>query len=222
MSQYAAPTDYDAAPPLVTSKLAIAALVCAILVVCPPIPLIGALLGLIALFTVGERSGTKGKGLALVAVVIGLIATAAAAFIVYFMVDMGMKFVEKAQQRPNEVLTAGFSGDIDGFLAGFNNPQANAEDATLFLTTLESRYGEFIDCRWDMQNSQSQSSPGQPRVTMPYFLEFDQKTLNANIELVFDESGGSVTAVMENMQLGYIMVNDPENGDLRFPPAGSQ
>jgi hypothetical protein len=222
MSQYATPTDYDAAPPLVTSKLAIAALVCAIIVVCPPIPLIGALLGLIALFTVGERAGTKGKGLAFVAVVIGLIATAAAGIVIYFVVDMGMKFVEQAQARPNEVLTAGFSGDIDGFLAGVDNPQADADSAMAFLTTLETRYGEFIECRWDMQNNQSQTRPGQPRVTMPYFLEFDQKTLNADIELVFDETATSPMAVMENMKLGSIMVYDPENGDLRFPPAGSQ
>lgn len=77
-----APHSHDSfgAPPATqkTSGLAIAALVCSLIVCVPGLGVIGLILGLIAMFTIGSSDGrVRGKGLAAAAIILGLLVSTA-------------------------------------------------------------------------------------------------------------------------------------------------
>ncbi|MCK4872753.1 MAG: DUF4190 domain-containing protein [Phycisphaerales bacterium] len=198
--------------PIVTSRLAITALVCSLVFFCPLTTLIAPLLGVIAIFTIGSNPHRKGIGLAATAIVLGLAFTVGQAFIGYKTYSM---FIGPIRVGPRDALAVGSAGDIVGFQNSFHGPGATADEAVarVFLDELTARYGGFVGCTVDLQ-TQAQTTPGQPAVPFVYILTFEKTTVSAEAEIIIaDPTTGEFIS-----KLGYIQIFDEEAGDLHYPP----
>jgi hypothetical protein len=210
------PFDATAAGPQKTSGLAIAALVCS-LICCIPITTIpGILLGIIALVSIGGDPAKKGKGMALVAIILGVVFTAGQAYVYPKGYAYFKEVMQLVWQGPSEAMTVGFAGDAAAFKGCFHGPGASASDAEAqaFIAALRGRYGEYVGCRFDEETADSRQPPfGKTSVTFPYVLEFDSGEVKAEAEIIFSDpvKGGFVN------KLGHITVFDPDLGDLTYP-----
>jgi hypothetical protein len=221
MSQYPGtfnqPYNEGYAEPPKTSGLAITALVCSLIFCCPITTVLGVILGAIAMVTIGSAPGRKGKGLAIAAVLLGVIFTIG-------QVLFGMWFyrtlVKPVMEGPREALVAGFSGDISGFKSHFYGAGATATDADAqqFIEELRTRYGTFVSVKFDEQSGQSaRGQPGQPEAPFPYVMTFQNKpSVKATTVIIFvDQKTGAFV-----FKLGSITVHDSSLGDVKYPPEG--
>jgi hypothetical protein len=220
MSQYQSPFGQptmspDAEPPK-TSGLAVTALVFSLIFFCPITTILAPILGAIAFATIGSDPKKKGKGMAIAAIILGLIFTTGQYFVGKMAWDVGMGWLKFVMQGPESALQKGFAGDIPGFKAEFFGGGASATDAEAkaFIEALRSRYGEFTGARFDEQSGQRpQGQPGKANMPFPYILTFGGKSVNAETELWFaDQSTGAMMT-----KLGYIKVFDSDGGTLVYP-----
>lgn len=220
MTQFQSPLDTQMhyGQPLRTSGLAIASIICSLIFFCPVTTIIGPILGVIGLITISEMRGTKGKGLAATAVVLGIFFTVGWIIIGItagrFIIDAG----EFVQTGPRTALTAGFAGDLQGFQNEFHGPGAtNPDGAEAFITELRTRYGEFRGSNL-MPGSQPRQPrrPDDPAMVAAYVLTFEDSQVNADVELMFaDPAASSIVFVYK---LSSITVLDSQLGDLKYPP----
>lgn len=216
---YAQPTDAPvvygdgvARPPL--SALAVASLVCSLIVCCPIVTLIGPLLGLSAIISISAHpTERRGKGLAMAGIIIGILTTAlGGAGIVYLMqVYRGMgEFV--ADDVP-AAMDAAFDGKLPEFRAVLSPRAANAAtDAQIqqFLDGLMGRYGPYIGMR--LASDMSTFRGGDEGVIMPVEFEFEGgKVVAAEVYVILEKPTRS------GWRLDSITVADPTLGDLSFP-----
>jgi hypothetical protein len=226
MTQFQDPYGDAAQGPAKTSGLAIGALVCSLIFFCPVTTVLGPILGLIALATIGTNPARKGKGLAVVAILLGVLLTVGWIYGGYKIYGVGKLFYETVETGPRDALTAGFAGDFDGFKNAFYGPGAQASDAEAqaFIDELRGRYGEFVGSRMDesrMQGRSTQPQPGEAQMPFPYLLEFTNETVEAEVEIVFADPQAQPQTIGEAFinKLGYIEVLDEERGTLRYPPS---
>ncbi len=196
-----------------TSGLAIASLVSSLICCLPITTILGILLGVGAMVSIGNDPAKKGKGLAIAGIVLGAVFTAGQAICYPPGYRFFKAFYELVEKGPRDVLTAGFAGDPIAFRAEFYGAGAAASDAEVlaFVGELRGRYGEFVGSRIDQT---VQPTYGQPAVPFPYLLEFENATVNAEVEIVFADPNVSGDFINK---LGYITVFDEELGDLTFP-----
>lgn len=194
------------APPK-TSGLAVASLVCGLIFFCPVTTVLAPLLGVAAAARLHGNPALRGRGLAAVGSVIGIVATA-------LWVLAGVRFygamIGPVYERPGEALRAGFAGDTAGFRACFYGPGETAADseAQIFVEALRQRYGEFAS-----GSPREPVGPGGPIMTFSYVLRFGTRTVPAEIRVVMaDPDAGAWPG-----RLAWIRVIDPELGDLSFP-----
>jgi hypothetical protein len=195
-----------------TSGLAIASLVCSLILCCPITTILGPLLGIAALIKIGGNPALKGRGLAVAGIILGVAFTI---FQVWGGTRFYHQFIVPVLRGPEAALAAGFAGDTAGFKAGFYGPGAPAGDAevTAFVAELRGRYGEFTSCRFDESRPSPSPSPGQTRQRFPYVLVFEQKSVSADAEMIFfDEAKGQMVMKWES-----ITISDPDLGDLTYP-----
>jgi len=224
VTQFPQPGYYDPTSPSQptrvrrTSGLAITALVLSlvsIILCCAPITAtLAIILGLIGVVILGPNSPKKGRGMALAAVLIGIV-------LLTVSILGGMwgyrSFIKPIMVGPREALTQGFAGNFSGFKSQFHGAGATAPDveARAFLDALRSRYGEFQNCRFDDSGGASaRPQPGQPEAPFPYLLDFsNQKDVPATALMIFaDQATGQFV-----MKWGSIHVHDAANGDLKYP-----
>ena len=217
MSQF--DTSFDATTPeqQKTSGLAIASLVCSLICCVPITTILGILLGIGAMVSIGGDPAKKGKGLAVTGIVLGLIFTGIQGFY-YPKIPDGVRYVKELwtlwMKGPNEALTMGFAGDTAGFKSSFFGDGATApdEEVEAFIETLRARYGEFVSCRFDEQAGTT-GGMGQPSMPVPYIIEFEGGTVSGEAEVVFTDP--QRTQVVN--KLGYVTIFDPDLGDLTYP-----
>lgn len=230
MSQFPQPGYYDPNAISTTprkSGLAITSLVFSLIGIIPCLGLItaplGILLGVIGVVSISPPK--TGKGMAMAAILIGIVLTAGQVFVVKKGYDFFYGFYALAMKGPNDALTLGFSGDVAGFKGSFYGAGASAPDseAQAFLAELTKRYGTFTSAAMDESGGQPNAQPGQPTIALPYNLRFGGTTVKAESELIFaDQASGAMVK-----KLGYVHVIDPTNGDLVYPsgavslPSGS-
>lgn len=209
----------DIVQPRKTSGLAITSLVLSIIGLIPCIGIctapFGILLGLIAAVTTGGAK--KGRGLAIAAILIGVIGCA-----VQFVGWQWFKntFIVPVMEGPKVAMTAGFNGDLQAFRDATTSPATDAsdEEITLFFETLRARYGEFQSVRFDEQAQQGQQPQyGQPVVTFPYVFEFSNATVKGETEIIFADQTTGKWIIKPSM----ITITDPDLGDLVFPPGAT-
>jgi len=210
MSQFEAPMD-EIAQPRKTSGVAIAALVSSLIFCCPITTILGPILGIIAMGTMGMRR--KGRVLAIAAIVIGVGVTAGQ-WMVWTNVFRPM--LEAMMNGPAPALTVGFGGDYAGFNGSLYGVTATDDDAKAFIDELRSRYGEFSSSEF-AQTQQTQPKVGTSEVPFQYRLTFANATLDGEAVIVFaDRATGDLVNKPRS-----ITVFDPDKGDLVYPPKPS-
>lgn len=212
MSQFP-PADhaYDTAPPPAkTSGLAVTALVCSLIFCCPLTTILGVLLGLVAVVSIGGNPQRKGKGLAIAAILLGLVFTAAQAFVGFG----AYKAFGVFRDAPAEALAPGFAGDYATMRSNFGSAgtQTSDAEAQAFIEELRSRYGtlQASEIEWAAYQQVQQPAPGQTEITLPWILVFDSGRVTA--ELTFDQRQSGDRFIFEDVR-----VIDPDRGDLVFP-----
>lgn len=225
MSQFdqpvSVPNPYDQSyqEPPKTSGLAIASLVCSLILCCPLTTLLGPLLGVIALATIGSNPARKGKGLAFAGIVLGLVFSVGWGLIGYQASQIFPQTMELINQGPNNALLTGTSGDVAGFKDAFFivGTQPTDEEAQAFLDELNTRYGTFLGADGD----QSGRSPafGQGAFQLTYSLRFDSGAVSSDVEIVFTDPVNAPGEIVN--KIGSITIIDPDLGNLQYPPMGS-
>ncbi|MDY7108216.1 MAG: DUF4190 domain-containing protein [Planctomycetota bacterium] len=196
-----------------TSPWAVASLLCS-LALCPPLCVIGPVLGVAGLVRI-RRSPTLGGGrMALIGIALGSVLT-----IVW---TAGGLWLHQRNFRPLRygpvtALEKGFAGDISGFKAEFTGEAAKRPDAeaAAFIDTLRRRYGAFRASRQDRAaiDPESAIDPARPRI--PYVFEFDRGFVEAEAVFVrFDEATGRPV-----FRFDSIVIRDAEGGDFAYPVA---
>lgn len=193
-----------------TSALAVTGLVFS-LICCLPTTIIGALLGLFAIIGISRNPARKGMGIAVAALVLGLLFTAVQGFF-YGTVWTGYTVFRDA---PADTLRLGYDGDLAGFKDAFSASQVADHEAQVFVDSLRDRYGELVGSKLDFQAFQTmqQPQPGQTSFTMPWLLVFDGSTVTA--ELTFDQNAQRPGS--DTITFARIRIVDPAAGDLVFP-----
>jgi hypothetical protein len=210
------PFDATAAGPQKTSGLAIASLVCSLICCIPITTILGILLGVGAMISIGGDPAKKGKGMAITGIVLGIVFTVGQGLLYPPAYGYIKATIELVHSGPSTALAAGFAGDTAGFKDQFYGAGAAASDAEAqaFINALRSRYGEYVDCRFDEAAGQpKQPGFGTPSVPFPYVIEFAGGQVNAEAQIVFSDAqkGGFIN------KLGYITVFDGDLGDLTYP-----
>lgn len=223
MSQFAPPDDVSFAPTTEqaprTSGLAVWALVCSLVFCCPLTTVLGALLGVIALASIKSKPHLRGAGLAVAAIVIGLLLSAGWVWVGTKSYGFVARMMEHMRTGVPQAIMDGAAGDTTAFKSEMYGPGATATDAEVeaFFETLESRYGALQSVAFDDQGMAGQRQPwGSPIVPFPYDFQFADGARSATVEVVFaDQSTGQFVYKMQS-----IVVHDPDEGDVHFPPPG--
>jgi len=213
---FEAPNAASTGEPVRTSGLAITALICSLIFCCPCTTIVGVLLGVIAIPVISGNPARKGKGMALIAIVIGLVAT-----VVQFMGGRWYygNIVLPVTEGPKVALVAGFAGDAQGFKDEMFGAAAQASDAEVqaFIDQLRSRYGEFQGCTLD-EASMGGMPMGSQSVSMPYILEFSGGSVPAKTTMSPVDAQGQF---LGKMKFSEITITDADRGDITFPPGGA-
>jgi hypothetical protein len=214
MTQFVAPFDAGDVGEQKTSGLAIGSLVCSLICCVPVTTIPGILLGIAAMVSIGNNPARKGKGIAVAGILLGVIFTAGQAYVYPKLIEFVGESMKLVMGGPADALTAGFANDPVAFKTHFYGTGAQATDAEAqaFIDMLRSRYGEFQGCRF---NDQIQTSPafGQPSTVFPYIMTFDNATVDGEAQIIWvDERTGDMV-----YKFGWVIVTDPDLGDLRFP-----
>lgn len=203
-------SDTDAFEPPRMSGLAIAALVCALLFCIPILPPIGVVLGLIAVVTMVGKEHLRGRGMAIAAIVIGLIFSIAWGVTGWFFYSVG----KQIEAMPGEAMTSGAGGDFAAFRDRFTRGGEGADDAAAqaFFAEATGRYGAFESMALDRAGAPP--AGGGAQLLMPFSVVFTNQTVPARVEfIIIDETTGAFVRKLSSIEL-----IDPVAGNLRFPP----
>jgi len=183
------------------------------LFVCPPMCLIGPVLGVVGLLQIRLRPQYTGRALAVVGIVLGLMATAGwGAGAVWWNANVRVPMLA----GPVDALRQGYAGDPIGFRLAFDGGERRDDaEANRFIETLRTRYGGFRSIQVDRSDDAFASRPGGGRVRIPYLATFDRATLPLEAEFVINDDGSLPMIV----KWGWLAVRDPEQGDLTYPSA---
>jgi len=200
--------------PAKTSALAITSLVCSLICCLPITTVLGVILGLFALMSIGSNPMKKGKGIAIAGIILGIVFTAGQAYFVFTLYTGFAVF----KDAPYHAISPGFQGDYAGMRANFGaaGRTATDEQAQAFIEELRSRYGELNGATIDFSqySNMQQPAPGTTAMTLPWILNFDNGPMDA--ELTFsgdDQVPGSNSIIFRD-----ITILDASDGDITFPP----
>ncbi len=184
-----------------TSRLAVVALVSSLVCCFPVTSLLGLLLGSIAMIRIGTNPALRGRGAALVAVILGLAGSAA------------HLYVYRVLTAPARALHAAAAGDVMRFKSFFNAGGAQAPniEVTTFITKLEDRYGPFVRA-WPVAPSEDRS-PTDDFMRFEYVFVFRDATQSGEAWIVLSLTGMG--------KLDSIRVLDDELGELKYPVVGT-
>ena len=204
-----------------TSGLAVTSFIMSIIFCCPLTTIPAFFMGLIAVTKTGPHTAFKGRGLAIAAILISVIGTGAQIY--YGSLGYGLikKFMTTMQEKPQEVMDAGFQGDWSAFREGIHLKQGASftdEEAAQFIETLRERYGAIISITPDEQGMSNMTpNYGQPETTFPYQVEFENNaSVRARVTIIWADPQQSDDFILK---IGSITILDPDLGDVTFPAA---
>ncbi len=194
------------------SGLAIASLLCSTAIFCPPLTVIGPLLGVRVLVLIRRDRARRGRALAVSAIVIGVLLTAGWSYGLFW-------WDHHARQPmltgPQAALQAGFRGDADAFRSQFHGRGATAGDAEIaaLVGELGRRYGAFIDASIESDGQVDGSAFDRSGVGLPYILRFESATVRSTavFNVWVQDQPGLV------LKFASFVVVDPDRGDLIYP-----
>ena len=195
--------------------LAIASLVCSLLMCCPVVTLVGAILGIAGLFhTKGGRR--RGRGLAITGLVLGILFTVGGVVVGFW---AWRSFGQVIFRGPALVMEAGYAGDDAGVKQYFDADHVpNDEEIDAFFATAKTRFGEFHFAT--IQDNSNQPQPRNQKFEFPYDVVFAKASLIANVEINANENvktgSGSMFGIVK------ITIVDSEAGDLVLEAAATE
>lgn len=216
MTQFQPPFEDDLVEPPRTSGLAVASLICSLICCLPLTTVLGALLGIGAMISIGGDPAKRGKGLALTGIVLGILFTIGQ-FVIYPKVyNFSKEMFQFVDHGATEALATAFNGDLVGFRSQFYGPGATATDVEVqeFLTELTDRYGQYHGGHFD-PTREAQQTLGEPKVPFPYLLQFDSADVNAEAVVVFADPDAHKGFIVK---MESIRILDDTRGDVVFPP----
>lgn len=201
-----------------TSRLAIASLPLSLLsiggccVAQPIVAFVAPLIALVATVRVVASPRLKGMAWSIGGLLLGLLFA-----VISIPISM---FAQKIQQGPAPIFEAVAAGSTADFRGAFAGSPGTDGEASAFMAELESRYGAFVEVRPDEQAMSGggfqQPPPGSTSFPVPYLIEFENATVEAELEIViFDEVNGQPVF----FEPKSIVLFDAERGDLYWPPS---
>ncbi|MEM7229653.1 MAG: DUF4190 domain-containing protein [Planctomycetota bacterium] len=207
---------HEAAPTQSLSPWAIVAGLCSLGFWCPPLTVIGPILGVRALHDCKHRPDRTGRGLAIISIVVGVIATTG-----WILVAMWWNgnIRQPLIQGPGPALERGFAGDVPGFIEAFD-PALNLDelDAAAFINAVRSRYGDLrnVTADPDAQTEVPFDQRAESPIVMHRLFFADDDVLAETEIRLFDDQRNHVG------RIGRIVIRDPERGDLSYPEADDE
>jgi len=197
-----------------TSGMAIGSLVCSLIFCCPITTILGIILGIASIATIGSNPMKKGMGLALAGILIGLVATGLQGYVGVVGYGYVKEAMELVESGPENALAAASDGNFDEFRAYFygDGVQATDDEITAFIGELETRFGEFQEAM--VAQADVEPRPGQPDIVMPYDLVFADDTVRCAIKIIFSDPDAGRNWVCK---FAWIEVADPELRNVSFP-----
>lgn len=210
MDEYVSSTEMNDAPPAQqgTSGLAIASLVCSLVVCCPVVTsLVAVVLGIAGFFTTG-MGRKRGRGLAVAGLSIGVIGLIGWGMLGSWAGSQAMKLMES----PNIVMREAFAGNDTAAAAEFASGAApTSAEFQAFTAEARARYGEFKSM---IPGEQNQNSQGQ-QVEFPYTMQFENDTVEGVVDF-------EIKSLSDGFQLLSITIQDSKQGDLVLKAAGAE
>ncbi len=200
-----------------TSRWAIAAILCSLVVFCPPLTILSPLLAVRALFHIKTAPGRKGRGLAILALVLGGLTTLGWGWGAWW---WNGNIRGPMIRGPVEAFRAGWSGDLVGFKSGFFGDGAisSNEEAGRFLSELDSRYGRLLAMSQRKLPDADQKGYQMRGYRITYLLSFETGPINAEGRFV-------ITSADQPGLIGrfaWFAVFDEEQGDLVYPASAAE
>lgn len=187
-------------------------MLCSGLILCPFSVILGPILGLWALRDLKRRPDRRGRGIAIVAIILGVAMTIAWMFILQ---HWNNAVRVPLQEGPRDALIAGLDGRVAEFQAAFDDP--NREDhqveAALFLTQLSDRYGLLLTIVPDTDVPPRPPEDFTPNeLVVPYDFHFEEGVIKG--EAAFRAFGDVFDLDPRWM---WIRIADDDLGDLTYP-----
>lgn len=207
----------SAAKPSRTSGWAIGAFLCSLALFCPPLTILSPLLAIRAFYHINAAPYRKGRGLAIVALVLGCLTTLGWGWGAWW---WNGNIRRPMISGPVEALRAGMSGDLAGFKSGFfgDGAMAGDEEAGRFLSELDSRYGRLLSM--SQRKLQDVNQPGYQmrgyRIT--YLMTFETGPINAEGSFVITSADHSGFIG----RFAWLALFDEEQGDLVYPASATE
>lgn len=178
---------------------------------CPPMSLLAAITGGVALRQIRRDASLHGRGLAWAAVVVGLLSATIFGWLLW------TNGLDTLWRGPNPPVRALMRADTASMPLHWTGPAAElpAEALRAFAAPLEERHGGFREARNSASRLASLQQDGRdPVVTVPVTLVFERGAVEADLGLQrFDPDRGGVVMRWRNLR-----VLDPGLGDPVFPP----
>jgi hypothetical protein len=194
-----------------TSPWAVASVLCS-LAICPPLCVIGPVLGVAGLVQLRRSTAMGGARLAALGIALGTALTIAWSAGGLWLHARNFR---PLRHGPAAAIEKGYAGNLEGFKAEFTGEAANRPDAeaAAFIDTLRRRYGEFRASQQDREaiDRDTTIDPARPRI--PYVFEFGRGLVNAEAVFVrFDEATGRPV-----FRFASIVIRDAARGDFAYP-----
>jgi len=203
------------------SKLAVAALILALLPLCPPVNLLGAIMGLLAHRRILVAQGRlRGMGLARAAIVAGITLSLLASILLGRLLEAyRTQFEGEMVSTIEQVIEASIEdrpAEVSARWTAAGSPVPSLDEIERFGGELARRYGR---ARRVSIVAFTQTGILAPEVQAAVIFHFDTAELNGSVELELVMGQLQLTP---SFRIRSILVADPERGDLGLPaePAG--
>jgi len=173
---------YYQGPPR-TSGLAVGAFVCSMILCCPLTTIPGIILGIVGATTIGKNPMVRGKGLAIAAIIIGLIGTALQGVVGWGYGSMVIGLLNLVNTDADAAVRAAADGDYQGFRSIFTSAGQGASDAEVeqFITDLEARFGAYRSLTLDDQHADFMQQQSSDEFVVPVIMDFENQTVDGTI-----------------------------------------
>jgi len=197
------------------SRLAVASLVCSLIICCPLVTIFGPILGVVAFFKMKREPHLSGKGFAVSGILIGAITTIIWILVSMFLVKVFVNFVEQTRAVSTQTIQSGYDGCYTCFRENLTPTSALVTDEEIqsFIETLEERYGTFDSAFLNMEEQNQNIQPTQRETPIP--IRFVFETTDVTGFIMFEILPSSFYEF--GMKIECIKIEDTKNGDIIFP-----
>ena len=197
------------------SGMAVASLICSLIICCPLTTVLGPVLGLIALFRFKKQEYLTGKGYAISGIIIGVIATIFWIVASVIVGGLATEYLEEIKQVSTESIQSAYDGDYEKFRSYLTRDAAHATDAEIedFVSILQERHGKFDNAFLNLQAQYEQPEVSDSVDLIP--IRFIFETSDSDGFIWFAYSGNDNNWFEMRINKIEIFGNDKDN--IVFP-----